>query len=118
MTTNTPPTTVEPVNSHIRKMRDLVEQFGEELTALQKLEATLKAAVDRLDRGSSLVHMEAQHVEALIKKNTKAIVSPITGTKSNIAAVPAPIPISSIVDRVEADLEAMIQENKAVEVNK
>jgi len=56
--------------------------------------------------------MEAQHVEALIKRAEKK--------PAALAAVPAPVPVSvsSIVDRVEADLEAMIQENKTAEVNK
>jgi hypothetical protein len=95
-TTPTHPTaTVEPVNSHIRKMRDLVEQFGEELSALQKLQATLEAAISRLDRGSSLVHMEAQHVEALIKRAEKK-----PAALAALAAVPIPMSVSSIVDRV------------------
>ena len=86
----------EGVTPHIRRMRDIVKQFGVELEEMHKLEAALKAAVDRLERGANLVHMESRMVEQLIKRE-KAKLIPVTST-------------TDIVNKVQADLELLMVE--------
>ena len=88
----------EGVTPHVRRMREIIKDFSAELEAMHKLEAALKAAVDRLERGANLVHMESRMVEQLIKRE-----------KTKLTALPA-TPLSNIVDKVQADLELLMVE--------
>jgi hypothetical protein len=101
MTNNLPDEGVVP---HLRKLRDIVDQFGEELNALKRLETALREANDRLDKGAKLIGLENRMVDALLKHEKEPFrTSPITGTKTVVA----------LTDRVEEDLANLIAANNA-----
>jgi hypothetical protein len=86
----------EGVVPHLRKLRDIVDQFGEELNALKRLEAALREANDRLDKGARLIHLENRMVDALISHEKKE------------EPRPKPKAVVAIVDSVEKDLAGIV----------
>jgi hypothetical protein len=98
----------EGVVPHLGKLRDIIEQFGEELNALKRLETALREANDRLDKGAKLIGLENRMVDALLRhEKEKPRTSPITGTKTVVA----------IADRVEEDLATLIAANVTTKSN-
>jgi hypothetical protein len=92
----------EGVVPHLKKLRDIVDQFGVELDALKRLEAALREANDRLDKGARIISLENKMVDALLThEKEKPRTSPITGTKTVVA----------LTDRVEEDLANLIAAN-------
>ena len=86
----------EGVVPHLRKLRDIVDQFGEELNALKRLETALREANDRLDKGAKLINLENRMVDALLSHEKER---------------PKPKTVVAIVDRVEEDLANLIASN-------
>ena len=100
------PTTKEPIpkeplkdgiTPHLRKVGDLIIDLGNEIQALQRIEKALKDAHDRLERHSSLMAMETQLIEQLLKRDR---ITPAT-----VKALPA----NQLADRVEEDLKRLVQ---------
>lgn len=85
---------------HLRKLRDIIDQFGEELDALKKLETALRAANDRLDRGAKLVGLENQMLDKLLFHQTPTDKNPS---------------VRVIADNVDRALADIIKESKAAE---
>ena len=90
---------VEPIKNgltaHLKRIDELIRDLGGEITALQRIEAALKDCHDRLDRQGGLITMEAQLIEALIKKDAK----PATVTR---------LPSDALADRIGEDLEKLV----------
>jgi hypothetical protein len=85
----------EGVQARLRHLREALHAFGTDLEALKKLETALLAAAERLERHTSLIGMETQLLEALLKRDSRP------------KAAEKPASVVSIVDRVEADLQAL-----------
>ena len=89
------------VQSHLKRLRETIKVFGEELGALKELEQMLLAANDRLDRSASLIGREAQFLEMLIKREAFK-----TEQSQEKREDPK---LTSIVTRVENDLNTLVK---------
>jgi hypothetical protein len=89
---STTPAITEGVQARLRHLRDAISAFSADLREMERLEKSLLAAVDRLDRHSHLIGGETQLLEQLLKRDTSK--PPVAKATSVVA----------IVDRVEADL--------------
>ena len=100
----------EGVSSHVNRMRNILENFASELRAMQKLEAALKQAIERLDRTSNLVHDESRMIEQLIKREKTKPATLVPISEKPIG----PGPVDKITDKVVADLELFMVETAKV----
>jgi light-regulated signal transduction histidine kinase (bacteriophytochrome) len=97
---STTPAITEGVQARLRHLREAVNAFCNDLREMERLEKSLLAAIDRLDRHSHLIGGETQLLEQLLKRDSqrKAV---------------QPVSVVSIVDKVEEDLARLIVDARA-----
>jgi light-regulated signal transduction histidine kinase (bacteriophytochrome) len=92
----------EGLNAHLKRVDGLIKELNDEIVGLQRIEKALKDAHSRLDRQGGLIVMETHLIESLIKHD-----------KPDKPAVPLKsVPMSSVADKVEADLAQLITDNQ------
>jgi len=95
----------EGLNAHLKRVDGLIKELNDEIVGLQRIEKALKDAHSRLDRQGGLIVMETHLIESLIKHDKpEKPVAPAVPLKA--------VPMSSIADKVEADLAQLITDNQ------
>lgn len=90
----------EGVQSRLRHLREVIGQFSADLREMERLEKALLAATDRLDRHTSLMGVETQLLEQLLKRDSRQKLA----QSSSVVA---------LADRVEEDLATLTSGLKA-----
>lgn len=67
---------VEGLNARLKRMRGVIAEFSHEVAELNRLEAALRTLNDRLDKGASVIGIEAELLRMLLNRDPADSVKP------------------------------------------